>query len=406
MRMILNEKSVRNAKPGNRRVEFSDASQHRVAGFMFTVSTTGRKFYSVLYRIHRKQRRHWIGDAGPQGMSLADAREQAREVIRAGRLGEDPDPGRKASRDGPTFAEVAQRYLRQSQVRRRTLAESNRIIDKELTPTLGHRPVETITKADIRALVEQIMERGSPQMACRTLAMAKAIFTWAVAEDFVGKHPCLGIKPPAATQTRDRTLNDDELRRIWAACEELPSPIGRAFQILMLTGQRRNEVVEARWDEFDMDAAVWTIAAGRSKNGLSHRVPLSKPVLGILERLREAQPADCQFVFPHPRHVGKPAASPQPQKEAVERMAGIPSRWTLHDLRRTVGSRLAELQFPPHVISKVLNHSQGGSVTMRVYVRHSFDTEKREALTAWARRLKVIVSGLTAVKASSTISSD
>jgi integrase len=140
-----------------------------------------------------------------------------------------------------------------------------------------------------------------------------------------------------------------------------------------------------RWTDVDFSEGYFTIPEERSKNGLSHRVPLSPQALALLERQRLLR-SDSPWVFPNARGLG-PLAGIQKAIQRVRRRAGIDLRG--HDLRRTAASNLASMGIPRLVIARILNHVETGVTA--VYDRHSYDREKREALDVWERRLAEIV---------------
>ena len=247
-------------------------------------------------------------------------------------------------------------------------------------------------------------------MANRVLACVRKIYNWAITFDLAEASPCDRLPAPAQPKRRDRVLSDSEIVSLWRALTASKSPlIADVYKLRLLTAQRAGEVVGMKWSELDFEARVWTIPAERSKNKMAHRVPLSGPVVGILERRRatgieiEAKRAKRQgrmvdpveFVFPG-RKRGRPVAETKRAKWAIAEASGIQEHWTGHDLRRTAATKMAEAGTPRVVIGRVLNHAEP-SVTA-IYDRHGYDNEKREALESWARRLMVMVSGLRAVE--------
>jgi integrase len=172
---------------------------------------------------------------------------------------------------------------------------------------------------------------------------------------------------------------------VWAACEAEPGIIADAFRLMLLTAQRRGEVLSVRWE--DVDGAWWTIPAEIAKNGRSHRVPLSPQALAILERRREHAIGPC--VFPSPT-TDRPIENPQKAAERLRARSNVPDL-RLHDFRRTAASLMTGMGISRLTVKKILNHAER-DVTA-IYDRHSYDPEKRSALEAWGRRLEAIVSG-------------
>jgi integrase len=193
-------------------------------------------------------------------------------------------------------------------------------------------------------------------------------------------------------------LTDDELRAVWTAAEAIGWPFGRIVQGLILTGQRRDEVGEARWGEIDLAGRLWVLPRERAKNDAAHAVPLSPAAVALLEGCPRVK-GRAGFVFS--LNGERPFSGWSKAKERLDTLAlaelrkraekrggnpeeiALPS-WRLHDLRRTVASGMARLGVNLPVIEKVLNHTSGsfGGV-VGVYQRHSFAEEKRAALEAW-----------------------
>lgn len=180
-------------------------------------------------------------------------------------------------------------------------------------------------------------------------------------------------------------LTEDEIRAVWAGCDAEPGIIADAFRLMLVTAQRRGEVLSMRWQ--DVDGFWGRIPAELAKNGLAHRVPLSRQAVAILERLRKR--ANGPWVFPWPT-TERPIENPQKAAERLRERSKVPDL-RLHDLRRTAASLMTGMGISRLTVKKILNHVER-DVTA-VYDRHSYDPEKRTALEAWGRRLDVIVSG-------------
>ena len=130
-----------------------------------------------------------------------------------------------------------------------------------------------------------MVERGAPIQANRLVAALRRFFGWAVERGLLDASPIASLKPPSAEAHRDRVLSDEELRAIWLAADEMGYPFGRAVQLMILTGQRRSEVLEAEWREFDLERGLWSIPRERAKNGSGHVVPLIASVIELIEGL-------------------------------------------------------------------------------------------------------------------------
>src|SRR5215217_1896257 len=150
-----------------------------------------------------------------------------------------------------------------------------------------------VTRRDVIELVSEMVDRGAPVAANKTLQMAKTFFTWCVGRAIIDRSPCEGVKQPTREVPRDRVLSDDELGRVLRAAREIRGPYGGIVELLALTAQRREEVAQMTWDELDLEKQVWTIPGTRAKNGKPHIVHLSEAAI----RAIEARPRMGALVF-------------------------------------------------------------------------------------------------------------
>lgn len=185
-------------------------------------------------------------------------------------------------------------------------------------------------------------------------------------------------------------LSEAEIRALWLGLDRQSGPSGAVFKLALLTAQRRREVLGMAWSELDLDSGWWTLPSLRSKNKLTHRVPLGPQVLVILNQLRARAPQDALYVFPGPRR--RPISNPQ--KWLIRLKAGSGVDFRFHDLRRTAASMMTGIGVERLVVSKILNHVERGITA--VYDRHSYDQEKSAALIKWDRHLARIINGESA----------
>ncbi len=148
---------------------------------------------------------------------------------------------------------------------------------------IGSRKVKDVERADIRRLLQNITARGATIQANRTHALVSKIFNWAISEDLATVNPVRGIARPGIEQPRDRILTDDEIRAVWNACEQEPLAYGIAVKLRFLTAQRSGEITRMRWQDIDGD--WWTVPAEHAKNGLAHRVPLSRQACAEIDSM-------------------------------------------------------------------------------------------------------------------------
>jgi integrase len=225
--------------------------------------------------------------------------------------------------------------------------------------------------------------KGSVAMAARTAAYGKAAYGWGVKRGVIEGNPFVNL-PVTPTTKRERVLFGDELAAIWRATDGAGAFNG-IVRLLILTGQRREEVAEMKWAELAADFSTWTIPASRAKNGATHIVPL--------QELLRSLPQFGELVFPGLRG---PFNGWSKAKAALDPKAGV-TNWRLHDLRRTAATGLQRLGVRLEVTEQVLNHVSGSRAgIVGVYQRHDFASEKRAALDAWGEHVLAIVEGRAA----------
>jgi integrase len=343
---------------------------------------------SLGVRVSPKGKKTWIvvgrfnGNKHPTRRKLAGKLtiEQARE--RAIKF--DAAPSDK-------FTTVAEAYFKHIAKQRRA-GEVERTIRRELFPRWQNKQIGTITRRDMTDAINAVKERGKPSAAHHLFAYAQGLFSYATANNLLEHSPCTGIKPRVligAKTPRQRVLSDDELRAVWHAAKRA-GEFGQLVRLLMITGQRRSDVAEAPWSEFDTTAKLWTISPQRFKSNVSHVVPLSQLAMDVIDALDDSG----ERLF----HVTGFSKS----KRRLDKLMLVELRkrnakaelqhWTLHDLRRTLRTRLSEkaLGVTYEVREAVIGHSKRG--LDRVYDQYDFLEEKREALDAWSERLSGIVS--------------
>jgi integrase len=411
MRKLLTEKGVLalKAAPVGKRYIVADAL---VPGLGVRVTDKGHRSFVLGARYPGSTHfvRREIGAVG--AISLADARETARAWITMIRGGRDPKAfeqkkrAEAAERAANTFGTVAEDFILRHLKDKRKGAVTEREIRKELIPIWGERPVTEISRRDVVMLIESIKDRGTTGAHARNIFdHVRMIFSWAVERAIYGLEfsPCDRMKPKTLIgekRIRDRVLVDDELRALWRAADRLGYPHGSLVHGLLLTGCRVTELSEARWREFDLKAEVWTVPAERYKTDQVHIVPLTPTMLQWLETLPRWSQSDFLFSV----DGRNPANSFWKAKtkmvtgmtnywRALGRMAGVkrdkPEYWQLHDLRRTVRTRLAVLHVPEIVAELVIGHAKRGLA--RVYNQHTYVGEMRKALAEWHTLLHSIV---------------
>jgi len=231
-----------------------------------------------------------------------------------------------------------------------------------------------------------MVARGAPIQANRTLALVRKIYNWGRKKNLVKGNPCVFVDPPTPEVARERQLQSQEIAAFWHALDGERASVSGCLRLLLLLGQRSQEVRLMRWEQLDGD--VWVIPKDITKNGTGHVLPLTEWALAIV---RDYGNPDSEWVFPSPRKEGAPlrrAALSRRVRALCERH-GL-KHFTPHDLRRTTMTRLAELRVPYQVRKRILNHKDH-SVTA-VYDMYEYLDDMREALEAWSGRLEELVT--------------
>jgi integrase len=357
-------------------------------GFGVKVTPVGRKVFIVLYRTSGAGSRLRKYTIGPYGrVTLHVARNEAQRVLAARTEGRDPATEKREARRRlvtDRVDDLVEGFIKQHASKRRSGAEIGRILKREIVGRWGSRSVHEIKRRDIIELVSEVVDRGAPVAANKTLKVAKTFFGWCVGKAILDRSPCEGVKPPTREVTRDRVLSDEELGRVIKAAREIGRAFGGIVELLALTAQRRDEVAQLSWDELDLDKRVWTMPGSRTKNGKPHLVHLSEPATRVIKSRPRSGVA---YVF---GNGDKPFSGFSRAKRELDEKSPILG-WRLHDLRRTAVSGMARLGVAPHVADKILNHTAGTiSGVAAVYQRHEFMAERKEALDAWGGHVEEI----------------
>jgi integrase len=353
-----------------------------LGGLYLIVQPTGAKSWAIRYRHNGQTRKYTLGSY--PAYDLKSAREAGAKALR--RVAEGYDPGvereqvRAATR---SFDAIVEEFLSHSRRnnRPRTVIETQRLLQFNVLPKWHTRSIDSITKRDVLDALDAVVERGAPVQANRLLEVIRRFFNWCIARDIIATSPCQGVKPPTVEVPRDRVLSDDELRLVWHAAGKVSGPFAHLVKLLILTGARRDEVGRMRWDELNLESALWVLPRERVKNNRQHEVPLSAQALAVIESVPRID--GSPFVL---TTNGRQAATGY-AKNVVALRALLPPdmlSWTLHDLRRTAASGMARLGIALPAIERVLNHTSGSFAgIVGVYQRHNFADEKRAALVAW-----------------------
>ncbi len=384
----LSDLLIRKLKGGAERVEVWDA---KLPGFGIRVSPSGTKSFVLLYRFCGSPRRLTLGRYPVLG--LGEARQLARDALNQVTRGIDPQRAKEQNTGASLFGACVEEFVRVHCERRnrgRTRTETARILRFDFVSQWKGREVREIGRADVLLVLDAIVERGSPVAANNALSAIRKFFNWCLERGLVDVNPCSAIKKPTKPVTRERVLSDDELRLVWGAAETIGNPFGPLVQLLILTGQRRNEVASMRWPDIDFASAVWSIPADLTKNGKPHMVPLAPSAITRIVSLPRFHDT---LVFPARGNEKAIFSGFSKLKIKLDQLSGV-SGWTLHDLRRSAATHLGRLGVAPHVVERILNHVSGSFRGVAgVYNRFHYLPEMRDGLERWAQYIEKLTGG-------------
>lgn len=358
-------------------------------GFGLSVSAGGSRQWVVQYRNALGQsKRETLGRVGL--LSATDARKAAGERLARAKLGEDPHAARakERARAAVTFGQGIEPYLTAvaPSLRPASLSEAARYMRTVWKP-LHRTPLHAVDRRQVAARLSEIARDAGPYAANRARAALSAHFAWLVGTGAAEMNPVIGVPKPAPEERRARVLTEDEIRRVLSACRD--DDFGRIVRLLLLTGQRRDEVAAMPWNELDLAGAVWRLPAKRVKNGLPHDVPLSGPAVELLAGSPRLEGRALVFGQGSGGFQGFSRA-----KATLDERSGV-TGWRLHDLRRTAATGMNELGVLPHVVEAILNHISGHRAGVAgIYNRAIYAAEKRSALDLWATHLATLDPGI------------
>lgn len=390
--------------PGKKDVLLFDSETR---GFGLRVTAAGGKTFLAQYTVGGSKRRVTIGTFGV--LTVDQARAAAKSILGQAALGGDPVAEKKAklaaaSRASEVAAFTVRKLIEEwAAAREGDRRESYIVIARACLirnlPDWLDRPAADITLGEAVRLLDGLKEKKGAVTANRTLAYARAAYSWAVKRQQVAINPLKGIERPGRETPRERVLTAADLGAIWRGCDALGPALAGAVRVMMLTLQRRDEVASMRWTELEdaENPTTWTLPRERAKNGRAHVVHLSAPARAVLKSLPRI--AGNPFVFAGQgsrARKGRPAKSvPKPiaafsfaknEIAAAIKEAGVTlPDWRFHDFRRAGVTALADMGFAPHVCDRLLNHITGSiQGVAAVYQRAEFLTERKAALDAWA----------------------
>ena len=352
--------------PDKGQMDYYDSSY---PGLCLRVSQGGSKVFTLIHRNNGQRKRHTLGIYGD--ITLSEARPLARQLqVR-------PSPINASVNFREALGAYFSTECRNMGERHRN--EVQRILTKQFS-IIHTKPLPNLQTCDLTAIIDKM----TPSVANHAYGAIKTFLTWCRRRKLILSNPLEDMNVPYKMQSRDRILTDDELRRIWLACPQLGT-FGRIVQTLILTGCRRSEIANLRREWVQGDLLV--IPKEHTKGKREHIIPVPSFTYLLMATL----PTQSPFVFSAKEKPETPFNGWSKSKRKLDALSGV-SGYTLHDLRRTFRTNLSAWKCCDHdTAERLIGHFVGSSVS-RIYNRHDFLQEKREAIERYTERLKLIIA--------------
>ena len=370
------------------------------------VTPAGSKTYIVEYRPGfggrvTQKRRYTIGRHGCP-WTPDTARAEAKRILSLVAAGRDPAAEKNCGRinAGDTLIEVVPVYIEKyAKVKQKSWPKTLRSFNCDILPYIGKKNVSDITRQDIVYFLDVVSIRSN-SMANQALAFLRKFFNWCIERGIVNISPCTRIKPPGPIRARERVLSDGELAEVWRAADSIGGRRNAVIKLLILTAQRRDEIVYMRWSEIDFFKSTLNLPGVRTKNKRAHEVPLVATALSLIKSMPRISGGHLVFSYNGETPMSGLSACKaridaliaRAREEAgiIEPMPG----WTFHDIRRTATTGMARLGIPPHIADAILNHKTGSiQGVAATYNRFGYQEERRRALEAWEQYVLTRVVG-------------
>jgi len=337
---------------GIKKIDFRDIT---IRGFILECRSSGNKTYALRYRDeHNRQCQYKIGNY--KDLSFEKARRAAEQARSQVVLGKDPAGDKRVKRSVPNLKYFAEfKYLPYVKKYKRSWKSDESMLRCHILPRFGKVHLDKITHRDVIDFHHSMKEKGyALGMANRGLVLLKYIFNLALKWKIPGveSNPAMGVKLFEAN-ARERFLTQEETQRLRDALEKSGNPqMKYIVPLLLLLGCRKRELLDSRWEEFDLGRRIWRIPM--SKTGKSRHVPLSQAAMEILNQLPRFE--GCPYVVPNPDTL-KPYVQIHKSWDHARKVAGLPDV-RMHDLRHSMASNMVNSGRSIYEVAKVLGHSQ------------------------------------------------
>jgi integrase len=399
--MALTEVAIRNAKPVSKAYKLADSG-----GLHLLVTPAGGKLWRLKFRVAGKEKLLSLG--GWPHVSLSTARKERDKAKETLARGADPalekrrEKARSLILSEDTFGAIAKEYFNKRMRdgdrpwAKATLARNEQLL-AQLTPALGKLPVTTIMPADVLVAVRRIEAKGNLESARRSLQLVSGVLRYAVATARLASDPTRDLRG-ALTVPKVRhhaaILEPQGVGELLRAIDGYSGQVATklALQLAPHVIVRPGELRQARWEEIDLDAAVWVIPAAKTKMRKEHRVPLSRQAIAIFREARELASRDGGYVFPSIRTTSRPM-SDMTVNAALRRLGYSGDEMTGHGFRAMASTLLNESgKWSVDAIERALAHGDKDKVRA-AYNRGAHWQERVEMAQWWSDYLDQLRKG-------------
>ncbi len=365
-------------------------------GMYVVVQPSGAIVFRYDYRLNGRRETLTLGRYGPEGLSLARARERlvdAKRTISEGRSpAQEKQHDKRRLKEAKRFGEFGEKWFEESRMADSTKAMRRTIYERDILPTFRNRLLTEITPDDLRTMCGKVKERGAPATAVHVRDIVKQIFAFAILHGEKAPNPADDVGPAsiATFVPKDRSLSPAEIRVMLGQLEHVPTlpTIRLGMKLFLLTMVRKSELQDATWDEVDFENAVWSIPKERMKRSKAHNVYLSQQAVDIFIALKTCA-GNSRYVLPSRYDADAPMSRATFNRITTAvvvraKREGLPlDPFTVHDLRRTGSTLLNELGFNSDWIEKCLAHEDGRS-SRGVYNKAEYEHQRRHMMQEWS----------------------
>ena len=396
---VLTDTKLKNLKPKDKLYKVADRD-----GLYVSVSTAGTVSFRYDYRINGRRETLTIGKYGPDGISLAEAREELITAKKQLSAGISPAAmkrdGKNKIRNAEAFTVFTDNYMKHVVLADSTRAMKQAVIDRDILPVLGNKLMTEITTGMVRDLCDRIIERGGRATAIQAREIINSVYRHANDRGHGFFNPAADIKPGsiATFKPRERCLQPEEIGIFFRTLDTVGAmaTMKLALKLVLLTLVRKNEFINATWKEVDFKKGTWTIQAERMKGSRAHVIYLPQQAKDLMVGLHMCA-GGSDYLLPGRYNVSKPLSNAALNRlitttvEAAKAADQNLEHFAVHDLRRTASTLLHEAGYPSDWIEKALAHEQKG--VRAVYNKAEYARQRAYMLQQWSDMVDAWIAG-------------